>query len=295
MLRKNKLKFGIPAGSLRDSMVQLFKDAGYDFKISESPLSATIDDSRIECFFDRANEIARLVNRGVLDGGVVSSAALAETKVKVLKICEIGTPNFAWHKSKIVLAVPQGSKIRSIKDLEGKRIITRLPEITRDFLNKNKISAEIEITNSSAEPKAAALKDALVEFVNTGATLKFYNFKILKIILENTNILFVIASPKAIKNKWKREKMENLGMLLKGARIGQEMVGLMLHASNEMLEEIFKKLPALKRPTITHLRGENWFEVFTVINKEKTRSLIPTLKKIGCEDIVEFSLNKVII
>ena len=282
-------------GILQESVEKIFTDAGFDFKINQNPLIASIDDSEIDCFLDEPREIAKLVNGGILDGGLVNKAALAETKANVVELCQIGTPSSAWKETKIVLAVSNKSKIKTVADLEGKKIIARFPEITKDFLAKNKISAKIEETSSAIEPKAQVLADALVGFTNTGATLEFYKFKILKILLENANVLSIIASPFAAKNKWKREKMENLGFLLKGARLGQEMVGLILHASNSMMEEVFNTLPSLKKPTVTHLRGENWFEVFTVTSKKNARVLIPTLKKIGCTDIVEFPLNKVVV
>jgi len=289
-----KIKLGIPGGSLEKYIEKLFLDAGYDFKKNSNPLLIEIDDPEVECFFDRANEIARLVDEGILDAGISSKAAILEAKAKNAEICEIGTPGVEWDSTKVILAVPKNSKIRSVSDLQGKKIITRLPEITKDFLRKNKISAKVEITSSSAESKVEALADAVVEFTNTGSTLKFYNLIILDVLMNNANMLYVVASEKAIKDKWKKEKIENLGFLLKGARLGQEMAGLMLHASNNMMEEVLKVLPSLKKPTVTHLRGENWFDIFTVVSKKNTRKLIPKLKKIGCTDIVEFPLNKVI-
>lgn len=290
-----KIKFGIPGGSLQESMKKLLKGAGFDFKILESPIVAVIDDPEIECFFDRANEIARLVSNNILDGAVLSKASLQETKAKYKEISRLGTPSFDWQETKIVLAVPEKSRIRTVKDLEGKKIITRLPEIARDFLAKNKIKAEIEVVDSSAEAKLEGLGDALVEFTNTGTTLKFYNLRIVETILDDANILFLVASEQAFKDYDKKKKLEDLAFLLKGARDGQEMVGIILHASNDMMEEVLKKLPSLKKPTVTHLRGENWFEVFSVLDRKKSREIIPVLKKIGCTDIVEFSLTKVIV
>lgn len=290
-----KIKFGVPGGVLEEPVEKLFQGAGYDFRINKKPLLATIDDPEIECFFDRANEIAFLTGRGVLDGGIVSKAALAETKIKAVEVSILGTPSFEWGISRVVLAIPEKSSIKTLRDLQGKKIITSLPEITKEFLKKNKISANVEFSYSSNEPKVPALADAVVEFTNTGATLQFHNLKILEVILENANLLSVVVHPKILNNKWKKEKIEDLALVLAGARLGQEMVGLMLHASNDMMEEVFKVLPALKRPTVTHLRGENWFDVFTVANKKEVRELIPKLKKIGCTDIVEFSLDMVVV
>jgi ATP phosphoribosyltransferase len=295
MAKENKIKFGIPGGALEESMERLFQDAGYDFKIKKAPMLVCIDDPEIECFFDRANELAFLIGAGILDGGIVSRAALLESKSNAKEVCLIGTPSFDWESSKVVLAVPERSSIKSLKDLRGKQIITRLPGITKDFLKKNKISATIEVSHSSNEAKVPELADAVVEFTNTGATLQFYNLKVLAVLLEDANTLSVIAHPKAWKNNWKKEKIESLGILLKGARIAQEYSGLMLHASNDMMEEVLKALPALKKPTVTHLRGENWFDIFTVAPKKDLRRLIPRLKEIGCTDIIEFDLSKVIV
>lgn len=295
MAERKKIKFGIPGGSLEESIKRLLKGAGYNFEITKAPSRVVLDDPSIEPFFDKANEIARLVDRGVLDGGIVSKAAILEARAKVKELFVIGTPSTDWVSTKVVLAVPKGSRIKSVNGLKGKKIITRLPEITKDFLKNNKISAEIETVSSSVESKAKELADALVEFTNTGATLKFYRMRVIDILLEDANILSVIASQKAASDKWKREKMEDIGMLLEGARTGQDKVGLMLHASNDMMAQVLENLPSLKKPTVTHLRGQNWFQVFTVGDRKEIRDLIPKLKKIGCEDIVEFSLNKVVL
>lgn len=290
-----KIKFGIPGGSLERSVAKLFEDAGYEFKIKSDPATVSIDDSNVDCFFDKTDEIAFLVGAGVLDGGIASSASLAEVGTEVKELCTIGTPSSSWQPSRVILAVPEDSKIKTIKDLEGKKIITRLPQITKKFLKKNKISAQIELSHSANEAKVPALADAVVEFVSTGATLKFYRLRILAVLMEDANILSVVANPAVFKDTQKKEKMENLGILLKGARIAQEYSGLMLHASNDMMEDVLKALPAMKKPTVTHLRGENWFDVFTVAKKKDLRRLIPQLKKIGCTDIIEFNLSKVIV
>ena len=201
---------------------------------------------------------------------------------------------FFWEiKTRVVLAVPEKSSIKTIKGLKGKKIITRLPGITETFLKKNKVSAVIEFSDAQNESKVPEFAEAIVEFVNTGTNLESFDLKILEVLMED--YLAVVANKDALKNKWKSEKINNLAVLLKGARLGQEMVGVMLHASNDMMEDVFKTLPALKKPTVTHLRGENWFDIFTVVKKKKIRELIPRLKKIGCTDIIEIPLTKVIV
>jgi len=290
---KNKLlKFGIPGWTFKEPIEELFKKTGYDFKIDEKSSAVYIDDQEIDCFFARAKELCPLIERGILDGGIVGRATRAETKTKLTEVCDLGSL-YLGQETKIVLAIPEKSKMKSLKDLKGKKIITRIPKITKDFLMKNKISASIEFSDGTNEAKVPSFADALVEFTNTGATLKTYNLKIIAVLIKDSVIL--VANKKSLKDKWKREKIEKLAILLKGARLAQEMVGLMLHASNEMVEEVLKVLPSLKKPTVTQLRGENWFDVFTVADKKEIRNLIPKLKKIGCTDIVEFPLNKVVI
>ena len=293
MKKINKLKFGIPGWTFREPLEELFRKAGYDFRIDERASSIYIDDADIDCFFGRAKELTPLIKREILDGGIVSRATLAEAKTKLIELENLGPLNPVWGETKVVLAVPAKSKIKSLKDLNGKKIITRVPEITKNFLRKNRVLAVIEFSDGANEAKVPSFADALVEFSNTGATLKSYDLKILAVLMKDSMV--ISASQKSLKNKWKREKIENLAMLLKGARLAQEMAGLMLHASNDMMEEVLKVLPALKKPTVTYLRGENWFDVLTVANKKEIRDIIPKLKKIGCTDIIEFPLNKVVI
>lgn len=293
MKKENKIKFGIPGWTFKEPLEELFRKTGYDFEIDEKSSVVYIDDPEIDCFFGRAKEIVPLIRRRILDGGIVSRAALAEAKIKLPEICDLGPLVSISMGTKLVLAVPEKSSIKSLKGLRGKKIITRVPEITKKFLRKNKISAAIEFSDGTNEAKVPFFADALVEFINTGATLEFYNFKILAVLMEDSTVL--VANEKSLKNNWKKEKMEDLATLLKGARLAQKMAGLMLHASNDMMEEVLKILPALKKPTVTKLRGENWFDVLTVADKKEIRTILPSLKKIGCTDIVEFPLNKVVI
>lgn len=294
MKKINKLKFGFPAGAIKSQTVELFKAAGYDISFNEKFQRVEIDDPIIDCLVTRPIEIAPYVEKGFLDAGIVTTAAALETKAKVIDICDLDYEKSAWGKIKLVLAVPQKSKIKSLKDLKGKKIVTRVPEITKRFLKKNKISAEVIFSDMVViESKVPIVADAVVEFAKSENVLKTYNLKPIQTLMENSTIL--IANKKSLKNKWKREKIENLAILLKGARLAQEMAGLMLHASNEMMGEVLKVLPALKKPTVTQLRGENWFDILTVANKKEIRKIIPRLKKIGCTDIVEFPLNKVVV
>jgi len=297
MKKGKKIKIGIPTRFLLAPTLVIFKAAGYNLEADaadEKAFQARIDDPEIECFLGRAAEIVRRVGNGILDAGISSKDRVLENREKVIEICDLDyTRAGIWGKGKIALVVPKTSGIKTLKDLNGKTIITRFPRITKEFLKKYKVSANIEISDVPNESQIGKLVDAGAEFTLTGSALVAYNLKPLAVIMETSAIL--IANEKSLKNKWKREKIENLAMLLKGARLAQEYSGLMLHASDEMMEEVLKVLPALKKPTVTRLRGENWFDVLSVANKKEIREIIPRFKKIGCTDIVEFPLNKVVI
>ncbi len=290
---KNKIRTGIPKGSLEKYIENIFKDAGYNFEIKDRPSSIVLDDEEIECFLSGGKEIPQLIKDGVLDAGIVSNGILLESE-KAEKMLEIGTPSYKWSNTRLVLSVPEKSKIKSIKDLQGKRIITRMPNSTKKFLKQNKLkNVKIEYSEGTNEQKVPELADAVVEFTNTGDTLKFYNLKILSVLLENASNLYLLAGNNLSKKKL--EKIEDIALLLRGSRMAQDYAGLMLHASNDMMEDVLRILPSLKKPTVTHLRGENWFDVFTVAKKENIRKIIPELKRIGCTDIIEFPLKKLII
>lgn len=294
MQEKNKLKFGFPIGALQQETIELFKAAGYDIKFSEELQKLEIDDPEIKFVLARPYPMASFIEKGFLDAGISTDTAILETKAKVRQICNLEFLKPFPSKTKIVVGVPEDSEIKSIKDLQGKRIITRIPNITKEFLKKNKISAELVYSDAPInEPLVGTVADAIVEFIQFGEFFRAYDLKILTTIAERSFIL--ITNEEALKNKWKREKIENLGILLKGARLAQEMAGLMLHTSNDIMEEVLKVLPSLKKPTVTQLRGQNWFDVLTVANKKEIRKIIPKLKKIGCTDIVEFPLNKVVL
>lgn len=289
----NKIKFGFPWEYLREGAVELFQKAGYEVEIDEHSYRIEIDDPEIECVTSRVEELAPLVEKGIVDVGITEKAFILDSKAKVIELVDLDYGYKTWNPAKIVLAVPENSKIKSVQDLKGKRIATWVPEIATDYLKKHRVKSEIEFTNMRTETICPGLVDGIIEFVNTGVTLTTYRLKVIDVLMETSP--WLITNENSFKDKWKREKIENLAMLLKGARVAQEYAGLMLHASNEVMEAVLKVLPALKKPTVTQLRGENWFDVLTVANKKEIRNLIPKLKKIGCTDIVEFPLNKVVI
>ena len=292
MRRNKKIKLGLPRGLLKNQTVKLFQLAGYNIKIDEELYRAYIDDPQLEIFLARDQELTFYTEKGAIDAAIAQNAYILDQKIKVIPIALFNYGVDVWDNARIVLAVPKNSKIKRVQDLQKKKILSRVPEITKEYLKRYKIKAEVEWTDRPAEPKVPLLGDAIIEFTNTGSTLKAFNLRIIDTLLETSPTLFM--NEKSYKNKWKREKIENLAILLDGARTAQDMVGLILHASNDMMEEVLKILPALKKPTVTRLRGENWFDVFTVANKKAVRKIIPRLKEIGCSDIVEFPLNKVV-
>lgn len=294
MPKNKKLKLGFPLGAWQQDSIELFRAADYDINFDESSQKIEIDDPKIKCVLARPILIALFVKKGDLDAGISTEASVLEAGAKVKKVCDLELLKPTPSKTRLVVAVPEDLKIKSVKNLNGKRIITRVPNITESFLKRNKISAEIIYSDAQInEPLVGVAGDAIVEFAKTGAYLRAYNLRIIETLLESSVIL--IANEKSLKDEWKRKKIESLAMLLKGARLAQEYVGLMLHASNEMMEKVLEILPSLKKPTVTRLRGENWFDVLTVADKKEIRKIIPQLKKIGCTDIVEFPLNKVVL
>jgi len=292
MKKLNKIKLGFPSREWRNQTIKLFEVAGYKVKFEGNLHRLEIDDPEIECVLAKTEEIASFVEKGILDAGITQKVHLLEQKVKIVEVAKFNYGNDVWWNTKLVLAVPEDSKVKSVRDLKGKKILARVSEIAKEYFNKHRVKAKIEWSDRPTEPKIPTFGDAAVEFTNTGNALKAHNLRIVDVLMETSPTLFM--NEKSYKDKWKREKIEDLAILLVGARLAQEYSGLMLHASNKMMEKVLKILPALKKPTVTHLRGENWFDVLTVAKKKDIRELIPKLKKIGCTDIIEFPLNKVI-
>lgn len=288
-----KLKFGFPTGAIKNHTIELFQRAGYKIGFNEKFQQISLDDDELDCLATRPIEIAPFVEQGFLDAGIATEAALAETKAKVETVCNLGYEMSIWQRAQVLLAVQDRSKIKKLADLKGKTIVTRIPSITKAFLAKNKISAKVVFSDMLVnESKVGLSADATVEIYNRGTTLAAYNLRPIAKIMDSGAVL--IASKKALSNKWKKEKIAEIRYALEGARIAQEYSGVMFHASNNMMEDVLKILPSMKKPTVTHLRGQNWFDVFTVAKKKEIRGLIPNLKRIGCTDIVEFSLTKVV-
>lgn len=287
-----KLKLGLPAGSLQKSTMEMFKKAGFNIYVNERSYFPYIDDEEIDCTLIRAQEIPRYVQEKVLDAGISGKDWITETKADVLEIEELIYSRQGLRPIKLVLAVPNDSPIKSVQDLQGKKIATELVEVTRQFLENNNVQANVEFSWGATEVKPPTLVDAIAELTETGRSLKANNLRIIETILEST--------PRFIVNKdswevgWKRDKIEQICTLVKGALMAEEKVCLKMNVSRENLDNVLALLPALRRPTISNLHEDDWVAVETVTDERTVRDLIYKLKEAGAEGIIEFTLNKII-
>jgi len=287
-----KLKIGLPKGSLQEATVRMFKNAGFRVSIPERSYYPNIDDEELEGLLIRAQEMSRYVENGVLDCGITGSDWITENESCVEKVTDLVYAKSGLCPVRWVLAVPQDSRIKNVKDLEGKRIATELVNATRKYLKKNRVKAEVEFSWGATEVKAPQLVDAIVELTETGASLRAHNLRIVDTVVKSTTQF--IANKRSYKNAWKRRKIDNIALLLKGAIEAQVRVGLKMNVAQKNLNAVLKLLPAMKRPTVSSLAQKGWFDVDTIIEEKVVRELIPKLKKAGAEGIIEYPLNKVI-
>jgi ATP phosphoribosyltransferase len=288
----SKLVLGIPKGSLQESTIRLFAKAGYKIVVSGRSYMPSIDDPEIECLMFRAQEIARYVERGVLDAGLTGKDWITENGADVEEIEDLVYSKATANVFRWVVAVPQDSEIQSVKDLEGKRIATELVNATNQYLAKHGVHAEVEYSWGATEIKVPHLVDAIVEGTETGSSLRAHRLRIVDTVVESTTKL--IANHQAWADPWKREKLETLGMLLKGALEADAKVGLKMNAPKAKLEQIIQQLPALHTPTISGQTDSDWVAVEVILDEATVRDIIPRLKKAGAEGIIEYPLNKVI-
>ncbi|MBP1745670.1 MAG: hisG [Deltaproteobacteria bacterium] len=287
-----KLKIGLPKGSLQETTFKLFKNAGYSIKLLERSYVPTIDDQEVEGLVIRAQEMARYVEDGILDMGITGYDWVLEQDAKVVELVRLKYGKVGFRGVKWVVAVPNDSPIKTIEDLKGKKIATELVGYTKRFLKKRGIDATIEFSWGATEVKPPLLADAIIEVTETGASLRANNLRIIDTILESETVL--IANRSAWKDEWKRQKMENITMLLKGALVAEEKVGLKMNVPRAKLGKITKILPSLHTPTISNLSDENWVAIEVIIDEKTVRDIIPNLKRAGAQGIVEYPLNKVI-
>lgn len=291
-MKEKKLKLVLPKGSLQESTLTIFKNAGFEIYASSRSYFLSIDDPEIDAVLLRTQEIPRYVEIGAFDAGIAGKDWITENRAKVEEVCELVYSKQGFRPVKIVVAVPENSKIKKVEDLEGKIIATELVNLTKDFLKKRGIKATVEFSYGATEIKAGKLVDAIVEITETGSTLFSHNLKIIEVIMESTPRL--IANKEAWKNKWKREKIKSIEMLLKGALIAEGKVGLKMNLKKEDLEKVIRILPAMKKPTVSPLADGKWVAIETIVDKNIVKTLIPELKRNGAEGIVEYPLNKVI-
>ncbi len=286
------LRFGLPKGSLQDSTLNLMAKAGWKVATSSRGYVPRTDDAELELRLIRAQEISRYVEHGFLDAGLTGADWIAENNSDVQVVCEIAYSKQTTNPARWVLAVPNDSPIKSVKDLQGKRIATELVEHTRRWLKQNGVKAEVEFSWGATEVKAPELVDAIVDITETGSSLRANNLRIVDTLLASFPQL--IANRDAWKNHWKRQKIETLAMMLRGALAAEEKVGLKMNVPRTQLDALLKNLPALRNPTISPLAQEGWVAVETIIDERVVREIIPQLKTAGAEGIIEYPLNKVI-
>ena len=287
-----KIKLGLPKGSLQESTFRLLKKAGFNISVSSRSYFPAIDDREIEPILIRAQEIPRYVEEGVIDTGITGKDWIMDSLAKIVEVADLVYAKQGFIPVKWVLAVPRGSRIKSVQDLEGKRIATELVNVTKEFLRKKRVRAEVEFSWGATEMKTPELVDAIVELTETGRSLVEHNLKIVEVVAESTTKL--IANREAWKDNWKREKIENLSLLIKGALLAEGKVGLKMNVPEASLDKVLAIISALRQPTISRLNEKNWYALETVTNEVEVRRLIPELKKAGAEGIIEYPLNKVI-
>ncbi len=288
----NVLKLGIPKGSLEEATVNLFAKAGYQIKISSRSYFPSIDDDEIECMLIRAQEIARYVADGVLDAGLTGKDWVQENRVEVEEIADLVYSKASSRPVRWVLAVPNDSPIKSVKDLQGKRIATEAVNMTVDYLKKHGVTASVEFSWGATEVKPPKLADAIVEITETGSSLRANNLRIVETLMES-NTKFIMNKD-AFKDTWKKNKVDRLVLMLKGAMAANQKVGLLMNVPKKSLDAVMKILPPEVKPTLANLTDENWVDLTVILEEKLVREIVPDLKSAGAEDIVEFPLNKII-
>ena len=288
-----KLKLGLPKGSLQEATIKVFERAGFKIYVSGRSYFPSIDDPEIEPVLLRAQEMSRYVEEGALDCGITGADWIMENGSKVVSLAELVYAKQSSVKVRWVLAVPEKASITSVKDLQGKRIATELVNVTKQYLKKNKVKADVEFSWGATEAKVAdGLVDAVVELTETGSSLRAHKLRVIGEVCESTTQF--IANKNTAQDPWKKKKMDQITMLLKGAIAANNMVGLKMNVRKNDLDKILGLLTSLKNPTISHLSDKNWLAIETVIDEGTVRTLIPGLKKAGAQGIIEYPLNKVI-
>ncbi len=291
-----RLKFGLPKGSLQESTFKMFEKAGYKISLGKRSYYPNIDDAEIEAMLIRAQEMAIYVADGILDAGITGQDWITEqvedAAERLAEGAELNYSKEGLRPVRWVVAVPEDSPIKSVKDLEGKRISTELVKATQRYLRKNGVSAHVDFSWGATEVKPPQLADAIIELTETGRSLQANNLRIVDVVMESRTKM--IANTAAWADPWKRRKLENMACLIQGAILAQEKVGLKMNVKKDDLAAVLKTLPAMQSPTISSLSESGWVDVDTIIDEKVARNLIPELKRAGATGIVEYPLNKVI-
>jgi ATP phosphoribosyltransferase len=288
-----KLRLGIPKGSLESSTIELFARAGYVIRSNSRSYFPSIDDPDIECMLVRAQEMARYVEKGVLDLGLTGQDWIEECEADVICAAELTYAKQSFGNVRWVLAVPEDSAVQSVKDLQGKVIATELVNRTRQYLCSQGVNAAVEFSWGATEVKPPFLADAIVEVTETGSSLRANRLRVIDTVMESSTRL--IANRATWSDSWKQNKIQDLRLLLLAALEAVGKVGLMLNVERDALSSVLSVLPALKRPTISPLSDENWVALNTIVEESTVREIMPRLKAAGAQDIVEYGLNKVVL
>ena len=288
----NVLNLGIPSGSLQNACAELFEQAGYRISFPSRSYYPEIDDPEIDCLLVRAQEMARYVEQGVLDAGITGHDWVLETGAEIEELGEFVFSKVSRRPSRWVICVPDDSPVQSVKDLEGKRIATEVVNLTRSYLARHGVTANVEFSWGATEVKPPRLADAIVEITETGSSLRANNLRIVEEVLTSTPRL--IANRAACADTWKKTKLDNISLMLASCLAAEGRVGLMMNVRNEDLDAVTAILPALQTPTISHLSDPDWVAISTIIEEALVRVIVPELKKAGATGIVEYPINKVI-
>jgi ATP phosphoribosyltransferase len=292
MPEKQKLRFGLPKGSLQEATIEKMGKAGFNIQVSSRSYIPYVDDEELEIRLIRAQEISRYVEHGFLDCGITGLDWITENGSKVYEVGEFLFSKATRQPARWVLAVPEDSPVKTVKDLQGKRIATEVVNLTKGYLANHGVTAEVEFSWGATEFKAHELVDAIVELTETGSSLRANRLRIVDTLLSSTPRL--VANHQAWNDSWKRAKIENLALLLKGALEAEAKVGLKMNIQQQNLDKLLQSLPSLRNPTISSLSQSGWVAVETIIDERVVRDLIPKLKAAGAEGIIEYPLNKVV-
>ena len=284
---------GIPKGSLQKSTTDLMARAGYRIEVSSRSYYPAVDDPALNVRLVRPQDMSRFVEKGIIDAGLTGADWVQENESDVRVICELVYAKQELIPVRWVLAVPQDSDVQSVADLQGKKIATELVNVAKKYLAAHNVSADVEFSHGATETKAPDIVDAIIELTETGSSLRANKLRIVDTVMKSVTVL--VVNHDSWKNDWKREKIENIAMLLQGAMLGRTKVGLKMNVGSDGLDAVLAKLPALRRPTVSTLADESGYAIETVLEEKVARDLIPELKRLGAEGIIEFPLNKVVL